>query len=99
MLNPMSTTLKNHPQPLINVTDYPDPNATQKSCPKICFFDIYLYLCGRITINQNHDDNERGETNVCEAGGQDRRAAQQRVAHVERRRCEFNEKWLRQGKC
>jgi hypothetical protein len=29
MLNPMSTTLKNHPQQLINVTDYPDPNVTQ----------------------------------------------------------------------
>ena len=30
MLNPMSTTLKNHPQQLINVTDYPDPNVTEK---------------------------------------------------------------------
>ena len=30
MLNPMSTTLKYHPQQLINVTDYPDPNVTKE---------------------------------------------------------------------
>jgi hypothetical protein len=28
----MSTTLKNHPQQLINVTDYPDPNVTRAIC-------------------------------------------------------------------
>jgi hypothetical protein len=39
------------------------------------FLLAYLYLCSRITTNHNHDNNETSETNVCEAGDEDRRAS------------------------
>ena len=54
MLNPMSTTLKNHPQPLINVTDYPDPNVTsRKKAKKLSKHLFFRYLF--VSLRQNSD--------------------------------------------